>query len=48
MFVDQKEKQIKDLEKERDTLALNSEAMAEKLRENKIDMPDLKVEGKAE
>jgi len=31
-----KEKAISDLEKERDSLALNSEAMAEKLKSNNI------------
>jgi len=37
VFLDQKDKQLKEVEKERDAFALKSEAMAEKLKTNNID-----------
>jgi len=37
VFLDQKDKQLKEVEKERDNLALKSESMAEKLKTNNIE-----------
>ena len=37
LFLDKKEKQVAELEKERDNLALKSESMGEKLKSNNID-----------
>ena len=37
LFLDKKEKQVVELEKERDNLALKSESMSEKLKTNNIE-----------
>jgi hypothetical protein len=37
MVIEQKDKQLAQVERERDNLALNSEAMTEKLKANNID-----------
>lgn len=37
LFLDKKEKQVSELEKERDNLALKSESMSEKLKSNNIE-----------
>ena len=45
--MDQKEKQLREVEREKDHLALKSESMAEKLKANNIEFDNKQFEQKA-
>lgn len=46
VFLDQKDRQLREAEKERDNLALQSESMAEKLKTNNIEFDTKQFEAK--
>ena len=46
VFIDQKDRQLREAEKERDNLALQSESMADKLKTNNIEFDTKQFEAK--